>query len=273
VMKGSRLVISSLSVAGESAFPFGEGIEGCSGADVHSPATCRKTQEIQMARAKPESPKFRVPEDWTFKSRHVVENFDAHVRSQLPWYCLATGIVAHFARSYAPQCGVVVDVGASTGNVGRALAPVIEARKLRLIAVDAAAEMKEAYRGPGEFIVSDAQSFDFSKARPHVIICFLSLMFVPVHERAGLVARMKDSLWPGGAIIAFDKTEPRAGYLGTVNYRLALAAKHENGETAEDVIRKELSISGVQRPIRPGELDGFVEVFRFGDFAGFVYEG
>lgn len=226
-----------------------------------------------MARRRPAPPPFRVPEDWTFKNRHVVENFDAHVRSQLPWYELATGIVAHFARAYVPAGGVVVDVGCSTGNVGRAMEQMLASRAARLIAVDPAAEMRDAYRGPGEFVVSDAQSFDFTQARPHVIVCFLSMMFVPVHERRELVARMKESLWPGGAIVVFDKTEPRAGYLGTVAYRLALAAKHENGETAEDVIRKELSISGVQRPIRPGELDGFAEVFRFGDFAGFVYEG
>ena len=70
----------------------------------------------------------------------------------------------------------------------------------------------------------------------------------------------------------FDKFEPRRGYLGTVNYRLTLAAKYEAGASPDEIIRKELSIAGIQRPLRELDLPDFVEVFRFGDFAGFVYE-
>ncbi len=40
------------------------------------------------------------------------------------------------------------------------------------------------------------------------------------------------------------------------------------------VIKKELSLSGIQRPLYPGELgEDAVEVFRFGDFAGWIIEG
>ena len=40
------------------------------------------------------------------------------------------------------------------------------------------------------------------------------------------------------------------------------------------VVRKELSLSGIQRPLYPGELgEDAVEVFRFGDFVGWIIEG
>lgn len=40
------------------------------------------------------------------------------------------------------------------------------------------------------------------------------------------------------------------------------------------MMRKELSLSGVQRPLYKGELGSdAVEVFRFGDFAGWLIEG
>ena len=40
------------------------------------------------------------------------------------------------------------------------------------------------------------------------------------------------------------------------------------------MIKKELSLSGIQRPLYPGELgEDAVEVFRFGDFAGWIIEG
>jgi tRNA (cmo5U34)-methyltransferase len=90
--------------------------------------------------------------------------------------------------------------------------------------------------------------------------------------RSMVVDRMKRALRPGGAVVVFDKMLPRDGFIGTVNYRLTLAAKYEAGAPPEDIIAKELSISGLQRPMSEAELTGFTEVFRFGDFAGWVYE-
>ena len=52
------------------------------------------------------------------------------------------------------------------------------------------------------------------------------------------------------------------------------ASKLEQGAEPGAVVRKELSLSGIQRPLYPGELgEDAVEVFRFGDFAGWIIEG
>lgn len=216
--------------------------------------------------------KLVVPREWTFKTPAVAKAFDSHVREQLPWYDIATGIVTHVGRCYVPNGGVVIDVGASTGNVGRALAPLLAARDASLIAIDNSAEMAKTYDAPGQFVVADALEFDFAERAPDLVVCFLSLMFVPVAVRVGLIERIQASLRKGGAVLVFDKMAPTAGYVGTVAYRLTLAAKYEAGAKPEEIIAKELSISGLQRPMTPDELPGFVEVFRFGDFAGFVFE-
>ena len=227
-----------------------------------------KSRSLQRRAA----PIMSIPSEWTFKDRKVAEAFDRHVREQLPWYDMATGAVAHFARHYVPNEGVVIDVGCSTGNVGRALAPMLAARNATLIGVDSSAERRPLYDAPGEFVARDVRQFDFQARRPDLVICFLALMFVPVAERGALVERIKDSIKPGGATIVFDKFESRTGYVGTANYRLTLAAKYEAGAAPEEIIQKELSIAGLQRPMREHDLKGFVEVFRFGDFAGFVCE-
>lgn len=216
--------------------------------------------------------KLAIPKDWTFRTVAVAKAFDSHVRETLPWYDLATGIVAHVARCYVPHGGRVIDVGASTGNVGRALAPMLKARDADLVAIDSEASMAAVYAGPGQLKIANAVDFGFVNLNPDVIVCFLSMMFIPVHARAGLIERMYNSLRPGGALIVFDKTAPKPGYVGTVAYRLALAAKYENGASPEEIIAKELSLSGVQRPLEEGELRDFVELFRFGDFAGYVRE-
>lgn len=218
------------------------------------------------------SSKLAIPGDWTFKSEQVARRFDAHVREQLPWYSLATGIVAHIARQYVPERGRVVDVGASTGNIGRALAETMRARAVEFTPIDSAPQMVGVYDGPGELRTIDVREFGFEEHAPDLVVAFLALMFVPVADRRDLVERIKRSIRRGGAFVVFDKMLPRPGYLGTVAYRLTLAAKHEQGATSDEVIAKELSLAGLQRPMAASELDGFAEVFRFGDFAGLVYE-
>lgn len=225
-----------------------------------------------MGKSAKKGRRLAVPAEWTFRSRAVAAAFDSHVREQLPWYDVATGIISHLARSYVPRGGVVVDVGASTGNVGRAISKTIEVRNASLIAIDASPAMAEVYEAPGQFIVADAVDFDFAARRPDLIVCFLALMFVPVARRLELVERMAAALSPGGALVVFDKMVPSPGYLGTIAFRLTLAAKYEAGASPEEIIAKELSIAGLQRPMSPAELPGFVEVFRFGDFAGYVRE-
>lgn len=220
----------------------------------------------------PDVGRLAIPSEWTFKSRGVARDFDRHVREQLPWYDLATSLVVHFVRHFVSEGGTVVDVGASTGNIGRQLAEMIEQRRARYIAIDASPDMAEVYSGPGSLTIARAQDFDFGRERPDVVIAFLVLMFVPIIERLGLIERMKRSLAPGGAVIIFDKIEPREGYLGTITSRLALAAKYRAGVEPSEIIEKELSLAGHQRPLSEIELRGFVEVFRFGDFAGYVYE-
>ncbi len=218
--------------------------------------------------------KFKPPAagEWTFKNAAIAGDFDRHVREQLPWYDIATGIVAHIGRHYVTEGGRVIDIGASTGNVARALAQTLEKRGAHLLALDNAADMLNRYTGPGEPIVADARSFDYAEAAPDLIVAFLVLMFLPVPDRLPLIERLKASVKPGGAIIVFDKMAARGGHVGSVIYRMTLAAKYEAGATPEEIIAKELSLAGVQRPMSENELPGFEPIFRFGDFAGWLFE-
>lgn len=215
-------------------------------------------------------PRLASPEagGWTFKSAEVANDFDRHVREQLPWYDLATGLVVHCARHFIPRDGRVIDVGASTGNIGNALRPVLEQRSAHYTAIDDSAEMESVYCGPGAFVRVDARRYEYQDA--DLIVCFLVLMFIPVADRLDLLARMRAGLRRGGALVVFDKIEPAAGQVGIVTSRLTLAAKYEAGATPEEIIRKELSLAGVQRPLRADELMGLEPLFRFGDFGGWI---
>lgn len=211
-----------------------------------------------------------IPADWSFKRLDVADAFDAHVREQLPWYDLATGAMVHVARHYIPHGGTVYDIGASTGNVGRALEPVLSARGARLLALDDSEQMRSVYSGPGEFVVADAVTHDYEPF--DVAVAFLTFMFIKPAQRRTLVAKLRERVKFGGAIIIFDKAPLATGYAGTIMWRLALAGKIAQGVDAESVIAKELSLAGVQRPVSAYLFGSAVEFFRFGDFAGWLIE-
>lgn len=214
----------------------------------------------------------QIPNDWTFKNVEVAKGFDAHVKATLPWYELATGAVAHVARHYLQNNGLIYDIGASTGNIGRALADVIETRKARLIAIDDSEAMAEKYDAPGKLIVTDAMTYEYEEF--DVAICMLVMMFLPPVRRKIWLQDLCKKMKPGGVIILLDKSEGPPGYLSTVMHRLTIAGKVSTGIKSDEIIAKELSLSGVQRPIpynfvRYAVSDAH-EFFRFGDFAGWV---
>ncbi|MDX2095611.1 MAG: class I SAM-dependent methyltransferase [Alphaproteobacteria bacterium] len=207
--------------------------------------------------------------EWTFENAQVASGFDSHVREQLPWYELVTGAVAHIARHFIPKGGLVYDIGASTGNIGRALEETLKARKAQLIGIEASAEMCAKYDAPGELVQIDALDYRF---QPYdLAICYLVLMFMPVEKRPAFIASLKSLIKPGGALLIVDKCEASSGYEATVFWRLTLAGKVAAGADARNIIAKELSLGGVQRPLDPAMLgDDATLWFRFGDFAGWL---
>jgi tRNA (cmo5U34)-methyltransferase len=212
----------------------------------------------------------KIPTDWTFRNTEVAKAFDRHVREQLPWYEMATGAVSHLARHFIPEGGMVYDIGASTGNVGRALAPTLKARSASLVAIESVPAMAARYQGPGSVEVADACTFDYQPF--DVAVMFLVLMFVKVSDRKALVLKLAERMNDGGAVIIVDKVHPPPGWLGTVFRRLTLAGKVATRTPAAEIVAKELSLSGVQRPLDDYVMPfpGTHEFFRFGEFVGWV---
>lgn len=214
----------------------------------------------------------QIPQDWTFKNSDVAAGFERHVREQLPWYDMATGAIAHIARHYIPEGGLVYDIGSSTGNIGRSISQTIRTRKARIVSIDNSQEMAELFDGPGKLIVSDAVDYDYEPF--DLAVMFLFLMFVPVNKREYFVNRLFKLMRPGGAIVFFEKMVPDSGFFSTVSYRLTLAGKVATGTPAHEIIKKELSLSGVQRPVQSKLLYnvGARQWFQFGEFSGWITE-
>lgn len=215
---------------------------------------------------------FKDGEDWSFKKDMVAAEFDKHVREQLPWYDIMSGAVAHIARHYIPEDGTVLDLGCSTGNVGNLLETALVARSVKFIPVDNAQSMLDIYQGPGTPILKDFTEPEWTIPEFDVAILFLSMMFTQANRREAFIEKLLASKRKGGCIIVVDKTESYGGYIGTIMARLTLAGKLATGTSEKDIVAKELSLIGVQRPIDINQWPNAVEVFRFGEFAGWIIE-
>lgn len=214
----------------------------------------------------------KVPSNWTFKSDEIASNFDQHVREQLPWYDLATRAVVTIARHYIHENATVYDLGASTGNISRALADVIRDRRAKLIAVEISEEMVKKYQGPASIVQGDITKFE--PAPYDLAVAFLVFMFVPPNQLERALQDWTKAIKPGGALIIVERFLPPDGYLSIVNSRLTLQEKLNAGVEPLEIIEKELSLAGAQRPLESYIMKRFngVEFFRFGDFAGYVIE-
>ena len=208
-----------------------------------------------------------IPKHWSFSGDNVAQGFDAHVKNELPWYDLATWAIGTIGSHFIPDGGLIYDIGASTGNIGRILATTIEDRKAHLIALDNQKSMEKAYSGGGEFVLTNALDYEFKNF--DFATLFLTMMFMPISKRAEWLKGLRGKLNKGGCIVVFDKCEPTEGFLSTALYRMTLDAKVNAGVSYEDIVNKELSLKGVQRPLMPDELPpDSEEIFRFGHFAG-----
>lgn len=206
--------------------------------------------------------------DWTFKSKSTASTFNTHVREQLPWYDLATDMVAMIARGYLSDGGMVYDIGSSTGNIGISLSSVLLQRKAKLIAIEESENMANQYSGGGELFVCDAVDFEYEPFS--VAICFLTLMFIDEERRQILLNKLYNNVKKGGCVIVVDKFQSNNGYLSTLMHRITMEWKLRNGASPSSVIDKELSLSGIQRPLNYSELDGYIEFMKIGEFSGFI---
>jgi len=213
---------------------------------------------------------------WTFETLEIANTFDNHVREQLPWYDMVTESVAYIIKNYLSENDTVVDIGASTGNMIEKILPLVQERSCYITAIEKSESMfdklKNKYANESciELVDSDVMDIELPKAK--VYILFLTLMFIPIHQRQKLMQRIKDKCEEGGVIIIVDKVCDHHGYFSTVLKRLTMHFKLLQGAKPEDVLIKEMSLAGVQIPIDIFLLGNAKEFFRMGEFAGWVVE-
>lgn len=206
---------------------------------------------------------------WTFNDNDLARSFNAHIRNHLPWYDMTTKLVADLVAAFVPYSGTVVDIGAANGNIARALAPLITARSLDMVSIEAAPEMVETFDGPGEVIEGDVECIDLPRC--DVVVSMLALMFLPIDERARVIKRIMDAIVPGGAFIAVEKFTLPDGQVGECFVRMAMSLKQWAGLDLAEIAAKELTLLGAQRALYENEIPYATQFFQVGQFRGVVW--
>ena len=214
---------------------------------------------------------------WTFETPEIAAGFDAHVREQLPWYDMVTDAVVYIVRNYLTEGGNVVDMGASTGNMIDKLMPLLQERDAEVLALEKSPTMVKVLMnrfGNHDNVSIIEGDIRTAQYPAQVCIVFLTMMFIPVHDRQWVIDRLRANLREGGVLIVVDKICDHGGYFATVLKRLTMQFKLQQGAKPEDVLNKEMSLAGVQIPLDPAMLGAEAkQFFRMGEFAGWVVEG
>ena len=208
--------------------------------------------------------------DWTFEARDIAKGFTKHVNQHLPWYPLATNLINCIAENYLPEEGTLLDIGASRGNITLRLHDLLVARRALPKSYEISKEMVKEFEGVGEVYLKDAEEID---EYFDVAICYLTLMFNSIEKRARILDKLRLKMREGGCVIIVEKFDVvEGGYSSTVLRRMTMRQKLDCGVDANEILDKELSLAGVQRPLRVAELDEFftTEFFRVGEFRGFI---
>lgn len=217
-----------------------------------------------------------MTKQWTFDDPETVIKFNNHIRSHLPWYDLMHDTVAHLIKNYLPREGTVVDFGASTGNLVEKILPTVKERFGEVHAIDTSSEMRNymELRFSKEIETTHVKVAPYSTLNdPEICVACLTFSFINPVCRAGILEDMVDRAET--AVIIVDKVETRSEYLSAVLRRLTTQMKLDAGVSAEEVLKKDLSLSGVQIPVNPYELLADYDAkpfFRVGEFAGWIIE-
>ena len=196
---------------------------------------------------------------WEFDAS-VAAVFDDMLERSIPNYKDLRSITTSAALSLASNTPtpLIVDLGASRGA---ALAPIVERRRgeAKYLATDVSEPMLAACKDRfAEEIEAGFLSVENTDLRlglpalsdaPSVFILSLTLQFVPIEYRQGILRSIYHSLRPGGGLILTEKVLGSAAESNELLVDLYYGLKIENGYSDEAIERKRLSLEGVLVPL------------------------
>lgn len=221
---------------------------------------------------------------WEF-DESVTHVFDDMLERSIPDYATMRQLTADVASVFVQPATTILDLGCSRGE---ALQPIMDrfGAQNRYVGLEVSEPMLTAARErfaswPAPII--DIRSHDLRTGVPYVDACVilsvLTLMFIPINYRQGIVQAVYDRLRPGGAFLLVEKVIGESAVTDRLMVDRYHRMKAEHGYTSDEIERKRLALEGVQVPVTASwnvdvlHAAGFRSIecyWRWMNFAGFV---
>ena len=189
---------------------------------------------------------------WSF-DQTVADIFDDMLNRSIPYYSSMRSTVFDIGRRYVKPGTYVIDLGCSRGE---ALAPFVgSCPTANFAGFEISEPMLEAARARFKLNRNVAISkTDLRDGLPtvgpvSVALSVLTLQFVPIEYRQGLVGAIYDALVPGGACILVEKVLGECGPIDATLVGAYYDLKMRNGYSNEEIQRKRFSLEGVLVPV------------------------
>lgn len=222
---------------------------------------------------------------WEF-DESVAKVFEDMLERSIPQYRVMREAVFDVGSNYVERQTPIVDLGSSRGD---AIAPFVRKfgaqNRYELVEVSPPmlAVLRERFGSWPEDLMS-IRDLDLRTEYPPVVnssltLSVLTLQFVPIEYRLGILSRIYDRLRPGGAFILVEKILGASAGLDDLFVRRYLRMKEENGYSKDDIERKRYALEGALVPLTAPFNEellrgaGFVEVdcfWRWMNFAAWV---
>ena len=192
-----------------------------------------------------------APHPFAFDER-VAAVFPDMIRRSVPGYGDTLALTRLVAARFARPRTRLYDLGCAVGDSAAALAQGAQASGVEVIAVDEAPAMMAAARArldgcdgaPIRLVCADLRSLRVRRAS--VVALNYTLQFLPVDERAAVLAEVRAGLVPGGALLLSEKmaVDDPEGLLAALHADW----KRANGYSDREVARKRAALEDVLVP-------------------------
>ncbi len=195
-----------------------------------------------------------VPEDFDFNKR-VVEVFDDMLDRSIPFYQEVIAAIAQLLDAHLQDKERICDLGCATGTSLVKLARLLRHKGFAFTGIDSSEAMLEKARLKARFY-TDQDNISFAQEditainRPDTgaFIMNYTLQFIRPLLRPPLIARLYDSLRPGGLLVLSEKTIQPDKKLNRTYIEIYHRFKQERGYSELEIARKREALENILIP-------------------------
>lgn len=215
---------------------------------------------------------------WKFDAT-VASCFDDMLERSIPDYRGMRSAVHDVGRAFLPENhrgGQLVDLGCS---LGAGIEPFLKEDKYRVrefVGVEespdmiALAQKKLARHGNRVRLIQANLVEQFPAGfSAHVVLCVLTMQFIPVEHRVTFLHRCRESLVPGGALVLVEKLTGQYAPTEKLLRSAYEAHKRQNGYSQEEIEAKRKSLAHIMTCLSSGQNEDLLRSAGFSAVEGF----